>query len=358
MSKNTSFRNETATPSPNDPGGPGTPLAGPDLLLEGNAAWEKYKFIVIGAVLLLVLALVGSELYHNSQRRMAEAASAELNGAKTIGEYQKVIDTYPNTLAAANAYLLMARDQTEAKDFAGAAATWQTFVEKFPKHPEAGAALLARGNALEAQGKPDEARAIYQQVATSYAGDYAAPLARLSEATLLTSQRKIEEARHVYENIIATYPNSVGAVVAKQEMRYLNALPAVGAPPPTPTPVPSAAPAVSVPMVPAVVPAPSVAPTPVVVPTAAPAASVAPVPTASRFADVRRHNENFCPGREAAGQVGTLTPTRAAARHRANRAASPGPTGHFPPPVAREPPLTASAGGSSILLESSRPFRP
>ncbi len=280
MSKNTPLRNQTTTPSPTDPGGPGTPLVGPDLLLESSAAWEKYKLLVIGGVALLVFALVGSELYSNHQQRTALAASAQLDTAKTIGEYQKVIDTYPNTLAAANAYLLMAHDQADSKDFAGAATTWQTFVAKFPKHPQVGAALLAQGNALEAQGKLDEARAIYQQVATSYANDYAAPLARISEATLLTSQRKLDDARHVYENIIATYPNSVGALEAKEEMRYLNAVPAVGAPPPTP--VPSPTPAASVVPVPVPGPtisaAPSAAPVPttVVTPAASPAASMSP----------------------------------------------------------------------------------
>ncbi len=276
MSNNSSLRNETATPSPNDPGGPGTPLAGPDLLLEGSAVWEKYKFIVAGGVALLVLALVGSEFYRNHQLHTAEAASAQLDNAKTIGEYQKVIDTYPDTLAAASAYLLMAHDQADAKDFAGAAATWQTFAQKFPKHPQAAAGLLARGSALEAQGKLDEARTVYQQVATTYANDYAAPLARIDEATLLVSQRKLDEARRVYENIIATYPNSVGALEAKEEMRYLNALPALGAPPPTPMPSPTPAASVApVPVTPAT-PAASVAPAPVA--PATPAASVVPVP--------------------------------------------------------------------------------
>lgn len=273
VSKNTSLRPETTTPSPNDPGGPGTPLTGPDLLLEGSAVWERYKFIVIGGVALLVLALVGSELYRNSQRRTAEAAGAQLDSSRTIGEYQKVIDAYPDTLAAASAYLLMARDQTDAKDFAGAATTWQTFVEKFPKHPQAAAGLLARGNALEAQGKLDEARGVYQQVATSYANDYAAPLARISEATLLMSQRKLDDARRVYENIIATYPNSAGADEARQSMQYLNSLPAVGAPPPTPTPAASVAPA-SAPM-PSAPPAPAASVAPVVVPAATPVASAA-----------------------------------------------------------------------------------
>ena len=290
MSKNTSLRNETATPSPNEPGGPGTPLVGPDLLMEGSAVWERYKFIAVGAVALLILALVGSEFYRNSQLRTAEAASAQLDAAKTIGEYQKVIDTYPNTLSAANAYLLIARDQTDAKDFAGAAATWQTFVEKFPKHPQAAAGLLARGNALEAEGKLDEARTIYQQVATSYAGDYAAPLARMSEAALLTSQRKLDDARRIYENVIATYQTSASAELARNEMHYLNALPAVGAP--APTPVPSPTPVASVAPTPtaSIAPPASVAPVvPVATPTpaASPAASAAP--TASPVASPTTH---------------------------------------------------------------------
>ena len=273
MSKNNSLPKETTIPSPNEPGGPGTPIAGPDLLLEGTAVWEKYKWPVVVGLLLLVVALIGSELYRSSQRRNAEAASADLNAAKTIGEYQKVIDTYPGTLAAANAYLLLAREQIDAKDLAGASATWQTFAEKFPKHPQAGAVLVARGNALEAQGKLDEARAIYQQVASSYATDYAAPMARISEAALLKSQRKFEDARRVYDNVIATYPNSVGAIQAKDELRYLNALPPLGAPAPTPSPSPA--------------PIPSAAPTPVTVPLAppTPAASVVPTPVASSAPD-------------------------------------------------------------------------
>ena len=266
MSKNSSFPKQTDAPSPNEPGGPGTPLTGPDLLLQGGAAWDKYKLPIIAGVVLLVLALVGSELYRGSRQRSAEAATAALDGSKTIGEYRSVIDTYPGTLAAGDAYLLMAHEQIDAKDYAGAATTWQTFAEKYPKHPQVATALLARGNALEAEGKLDEARSIYQNVATGYPSDYAAPLARMSEATLLKSQHKLEDARHVYENVIASYPNSIAKLQAEQELRFLNALPPAGAPPPTPVPSP--------------IPAASVAPTPAVAPgsAASPAASVSPTP--------------------------------------------------------------------------------
>ena len=267
----------TARFSPNDPGGPGTPIQGPPLLLEGAAIWERYKWPVVGLVSLLILAILGSELYQNSQHRRAEAASAALDGSKTISEYQKVIDQYPGTLAAANAYLLLAREKIDAKDYAGAGDTWQTFVQKFPKHPQVSAALLGRGDALMAQGKFDEARAAYQQVSSAHSTDYTAPLALMAEATLLKSQRKIEDARRVYENLVTAYSNSDVAAQAKEELRYLNALPPVNAPAPTPVPVASVAPAVPVaPVVPAA-PTPAASVTPMASPTDAPT-----VPPASR----------------------------------------------------------------------------
>ena len=268
MSKNTPL-SERASYSPNDPGGPGTPIQGPPLLLESAAVWERYKWPIVGAVVLLILALLGSELYRNNQLRRAQEASAALDGSKTIGEYQKVIDQYPGTLAAANAYLLMASDKADTKDYAGAAETWQTFTQKFPKHPQVAAALLARGNALAAQGKIDEARAAYQQVTSAHSTDYTAPLAFLEEATLLKSQRKLEDARRVYENVVASYGNSIEANQARQELTYLNSLPPLNAP--APTPVPAPAPVASVAPVPPAAPAASAAPTPVESPTASPA---------------------------------------------------------------------------------------
>lgn len=275
VSTNTPLPDRTTRFSPDDPGGPGTPIQGPTLLLEGVAFWERYKWPAVGAVLLLVFALLGSELYRGSQRRRAQAASAALDGSKTISEYQGVIDQYPGTLAAANAYLLLAREQIDAKDFAGAAVTWQTFADKFPKHPQVAAALLARANSLAAQSKPDEARTAYQQVSSAHANDYTAPMALMGEAGLLKSQRKLEDARRVYENVVASYSSSVAASQAKEELRYLNSLPPLNAP--APTPVPSVVPAA-----PAAPVAPANATPSVVEPAASPAApSVSEAPPAA-----------------------------------------------------------------------------
>ena len=262
-----------ADPAPNAAAVP-TPLQGPDLLLESSVFWEKYKLPVVAAGLLLVLALVGSEVYQIQREKNLAAASAQLDAAKTPADYQKIIDDYAGSPSAANAAMLKGRAQMDAKDFAGAATTWQTFADANPQQPLAVNALMGLGGALEAQDKFDEARAAYQKVATGYAGSYAAPLARLDEANVLKIQRKPEEARRVYENVIASFPKSIAAQIAQSELPTLNALPPamvaatpapVAAASPVPAPVPTAASPVIIP----VVPSPSVA-----APTGTPAAGV------------------------------------------------------------------------------------
>ena len=125
------------------------PLAGPDLVLETNLFWDKYKLPVAAGIALLVLALVGSELYQGSRRNAAAAAAAKLDFAKTAAEYKELIAAYPDSAAAASAYLLLGREQMDAKDYDGAAQTWETFVKKFPQNDLAPSALLGQGGALE-----------------------------------------------------------------------------------------------------------------------------------------------------------------------------------------------------------------
>ena len=261
------------------------PLPGPDLLLEGYDFWERYKLPVVAAAVLLVLALVGSEIYQANHEKKLAAAGAQLDTAKTPAEYQAVIDAYPGSQAAADAYMLKGRAQMDAKDFAGAAATWRAFADGFPQHPLAASALIGQGGALESEGKFDEARAAYQKAATGYGSSYAAPFARLDEAMLLKSQRKPEEARRVYENLIASFPKSIAAQVAQEELHTLHALPPPMAPAPAATPVPTPVAAATPAPTPVAVASPAIvvppaAPTPVAA--ASPAAVVSPaVPAAS-----------------------------------------------------------------------------
>ena len=247
----------------------------PELLLDSGLTWEKYKLPIMAAVALLALGFAGGSIYQSQQAKDAVAASALFDAAKTEADYRKVIDTYPGSSAAANAYLLLGRAKYNTKDYTGAAQAWRDFAAKFPKHPLVPDALTGEASALEAQGKLDEARAMYQRVATSYQSSYVAPLARISEAELLLAQEKKDEAKHVYEDVIASSQNSYAGQMAEQGLKTLNALPPLGASPAANAPPAPASPAVVPPV--AATPAPSI-----VAP--APAVSAAPMPTAAASA--------------------------------------------------------------------------
>jgi TolA-binding protein len=203
----------------------------PDLLLDSGLVFERHKVLILAVVAVVILALIGLGMFQSYRVKTDAAASAQFDAAKTAADYQKIIDTYPGSKAAANSYLLLGRSKFTANDFAGAAQVWGDFAAKYPQHALTPAALSGKASALEALGKSNEARALYQRVATSYQSSYAAPLARLGEATLLLGERKTDEAKHVYEDVIASSPRSFAGQLAEQGLRTINALPPLGAAP-------------------------------------------------------------------------------------------------------------------------------
>src|SRR5256714_14785573 len=216
--------------------------------------WDRYKKEVM-AVLILALvgvaAFGGYQLYSNRQEN---AGAAALSGAKTSGDFQKVISQYPATSAGASAYLLLADAQRNDKKFAEANATLQTFLDKFPKHELIGTARLAMAGNLEALGKKDEALAAYQRVVADNPKGFMAPIALYSEIHLLKEKKKIDEARRVCETLMTQYRESRLAPDAAYQLRLLK-------PDDSPTPAPSipvAAPPAAAPSAPP--PAQSVAP--------------------------------------------------------------------------------------------------
>src|SRR4051794_9796975 len=82
--------------------------------------WDRYKREVMAVLVLALVAVAayaGYEFYSNGQ---ANAAAAQLAGAKTGADFQKVIAQYPRTSAGASAYLLLADAQRNEKKFSEA----------------------------------------------------------------------------------------------------------------------------------------------------------------------------------------------------------------------------------------------
>jgi TolA-binding protein len=181
----------------------------------------------------MLLAIVGYAVVLFVSARAIEAANTQFSAAKTIDDLKKMIADHPTSVVAADAYLVLARKQAEAKDFEGAAASAQTVIEKFPSYSLLGAARLALGANLAAAGKLDEADAAYKIASDSKSKDFAAPLALLARANLAKLRGNTAQARRFLDDVIARYPNTDSAMQAEQEKRFVRG--AVIAAPATPT---------------------------------------------------------------------------------------------------------------------------
>ena len=155
-----------------------------DLGLEAEIFWDRHRIKVIGSLVLAVVGILGYSMFLYFRASALASANAELSAAKSIDEIKKVIADHSNSIVAADAYLVLAQKQSEARDFDAAAASAQALTEKFPDYPMRGAALLAVGANLEAGGKLGQADAAYKSATETVPADFAAPIALLARASL------------------------------------------------------------------------------------------------------------------------------------------------------------------------------
>ena len=200
---------------------PTVPPPSYDAALETRMFWERFKRQIIAALIIVLVGIIGFGAYRFYIDRKAAAASALLASAKSADAYQQVIAGYPNTPAAADAYLLLAEARRKEKKFTESNTTLQAFIDKNPNHELVSTAKMAMAANLESIGKNDEALAMYQQIALTYPNSFNAPLALLSQVYLLKSKNQTEEARRVCEVILTRYRESFWAGEAAQELRLL-----------------------------------------------------------------------------------------------------------------------------------------
>ncbi len=200
---------------------PTAPPPSRDAALETLVFWERFKNEIIGALIVVLLAVIGFTGYRFYSDRQAAAASALLASAKSAQQYQQVITRYPNTPASADAYLLLGEAQRGEKRFAEANATLQAFITKNPNHEFVSTARMAIAANLESMGKSDEALSTYQQIASTYPNSFNAPLALLSQVYILKTKNRTEEARRICEAILTQHRTSFWAGEAMQELRLL-----------------------------------------------------------------------------------------------------------------------------------------
>jgi TolA-binding protein len=302
------------------------PATGAEKFLEDNFR----KLVWLFAFVVIAMIAYGF-IRHQSTLKANEAAEA-FTSAKTVEDCDLVISRYAGTNAAANALLLKADLLWDQNKKTSAVDALKEFTSKNNSHPLFVHTLLGLGTKLDAMGDRKEAQAIFERIVNEFASNEAAPLAQVRLGDLLWADGKQDEAKKAYEDLAVKFPDMAefqsvsqdrlgwiaaslptkevdpppapkvepkpGDVPAIPGMPKINLKPAesgIGAtiaPPAmlTPTPAattPAAVPTpASAPTVPAPAPAPQPAPTPAApapTPAAAvpaPAAPVAPPPSA------------------------------------------------------------------------------
>ena len=238
---------------------PTAPPPSRDVALETRFFWERFKKPIAAALLIGLLAVIVFTGYRFYLDRRAAAASALLASAKSAQAYQQVIADYPNTAAAADAYLLLAEAQRNEKKFAEANTTLQSFIAKYPQHEFVSTARMAVAANLESLGKTDEALVLYQRIAADYPKSFNAPMALLSQVYILKAKGRNDDARRICETVLTQYRTSFWAGEAMQQLRLVKP---TSSPPPAPIQAATAPPLLARPPDPAPPPAPQAPPQP------------------------------------------------------------------------------------------------
>jgi TolA-binding protein len=197
---------------------------------------------------LALLAVIAFTAYRFYVDRRSAAGSAALASANSAQEYQEIITRFASTPAGADAYILLAETQRKEKKFEEANKTLEAFIAKYPNYELLSTAKMAVAANLESMGKADQALAMYQQIASTYPNNYAAPLAMLSQVYILKAKNRNDDARRICETILTQYRTSFWASEAMQQLRLLKPITAST---PAPPGAPTIPPMLSIPSVPA-----------------------------------------------------------------------------------------------------------
>jgi tetratricopeptide (TPR) repeat protein len=120
--------------------------------------------------------------------------------------YLKVAAAYPSSSAAARAVLLAGATYFTEGKYDQAKAQFEKFVRDYREPTFMGEALLGIAASLDAQNKTDEAIRAYKDLTEHHSGDPAVPQAKFALARLYEAQGKPEIARTLFEDVARSEP--------------------------------------------------------------------------------------------------------------------------------------------------------
>lgn len=177
------------------------PATGMEKFLEDNFRKLVWLFVIV------VIAIVAYGIIHHQQTAAANEAAEAFTAVKTIEDCDLVISRYSGTNAAANALLTKADLLWKQNKKSSAVEALKEFTTKHSKHPLFVHTLLGLGTRLDAMGDRKEAQAVFERITREFPSSEAAPLAQVRLGDLLWADGKQDEARKAYEDLAVKFPD-------------------------------------------------------------------------------------------------------------------------------------------------------
>jgi len=188
-----------------------------DLLLERN----QKGLIALAAV--IALAAGGFAIYRGVKSSEASSAGEALSEAKDAASLEAIVKDYSGAAAAGSAQVLLAEKQWNDSKKDESIATLQKFLSEKPEHPAIPAAQASLGAKLAANGKLEQATAIFEKLAGG--SSYLAPYALISLGDLYKDGGKLDQAEASYKRVQSDFPSSLFVQGATERLGALKAKP-------------------------------------------------------------------------------------------------------------------------------------
>ncbi|MDK3160819.1 tetratricopeptide repeat protein [Kamptonema cortianum] len=189
-----------------------------------EAFWNQYRNVIIftGVIIIAVAIIAGLTKSRSASREKTSAQM--LNQAVDAGNVEavtSVFETWRGTKAAAQALLLVADMSFQQADYTKSLGLYQRFIREYPQHELVGAAIYGEGSSLQAQGKLDEAIAVFTGLQKNRPDEIWTYHGLLAAALCHELKADPAAARRVYEQILSSQAPDTVKIQAQTGLKRL-----------------------------------------------------------------------------------------------------------------------------------------
>ncbi|MCB1099279.1 MAG: tetratricopeptide repeat protein [Verrucomicrobiae bacterium] len=198
---------------------------------------ENLKTLLIGGAVIFVGAIGYLVFDYVSASKTSKEANA-FTSADSVDEYKSVISSYPSSLAAGNAQLMIGKTLAEDDDKTDEAiAAFRTFIESYADHPQRDQGMFQLASMLIKAGQKAEAVTQLDKLLSEYPDSYLAPYAKLCKGDFAFSDGDKDAAKKIYSEVLTKYAGTEASRLADQRSDSLKLdKPDIVAPRPKPLP--------------------------------------------------------------------------------------------------------------------------